>query len=90
MPQHITAESNAVDYLGLFLDNDFWELLCSQTSLRPEQEREDKPTSYYAKSFKPVAIRDEMKAFVALRLQMENSVVNRAGQEYFVLKYICT
>ena len=41
MLQHITAECNAVDYLDLFLDNDFWELLCSQTSLRAEQERED-------------------------------------------------
>ena len=82
MPQHITAESNAVDYLDLFLDNDFWELLCSQTSLRAEQEREDKLTSYYAKSFKPVA-KDEMKAFVALRLQMENSVVKPRYENYW-------
>ena len=82
MPQHITAESNAVDYLDLFLDNDFWELLCSQTSLRAEQEREDKPTSCYATSFKPVA-KDEMKAFVALRLQMENSVVKPRYENYW-------
>ena len=48
MPQHITAESNTVDYLDLFLDNNFVELLSSQASLRAEQEREDKPTLYYA------------------------------------------
>ena len=37
MPQHITAESNAIDYLDLFLDNDFWELLSLQTTLRAGQ-----------------------------------------------------
>ena len=82
MPQHINADSKAIDFLDLFLGYDSWELLCSQTSLQATQEKEDKPTSYYAKPFKPVD-QDEMKAFVALRLQMENSVVKQRYEHYW-------
>ena len=82
MPQHITAQSKAEDYLALFLDNDFWELLCMQKNLRARQDKEAKPTAYYAKSFKAIE-QHEMKAFVALRLQMENSVIKPRYEDYW-------
>ena len=70
IPDYINHESTTLSFLELFLDADFWGLLCLQTNLRAEQVKQSKPTSYYAKNFKPVAV-NELKAFLGLRLQMK-------------------
>ena len=74
IPDHINHESTALSFLELFLDGDFWGLLCRQTNLRAEQVKQSKPASYYAKNFKPVAV-PELKAFLGFRLQMEKCVI---------------
>ena len=74
IPDHINHESTALSFLELFLDADFWGLLCRQTNLRAEQVKQSKPALYYAKNFKPVVV-PELKAFLGLRLQMEKCVI---------------
>ena len=71
IPDHINHESTALSFLELFLDADFWGLLCRQTNLRAEQVKQSKPASYYAKNFRPVAV-PELKAFLGLGLQMRH------------------
>ena len=82
IPDHINHESTALSFLELFLDADFWGLLCRQTNLRAEQVKESKPASYYAKNFKPVAV-PELKAFLGLRLQMEKCVIKPRYESYW-------
>ena len=82
IPDHINHESTALSFLELFLDADFWGLLCRQTNLRAEQVKESKPASYYAKNFKPVAV-PELKAFLGLRLQMEKCVIKPQYESYW-------
>ena len=82
IPDHINHESTALSFLELFLDADFWGLLCRQTNLRAEQVKESKPASYYAKHFKPVAV-PELKAFLGLRLQMEKCVIKPRYESYW-------
>ena len=43
IPDHINHESTALSFLELFLDADFWGLLCRQTNLRAEQVKHPKP-----------------------------------------------
>ena len=81
IPDHINHESTALSFLELFLDADFWGLLCHQTNLRAEQVKHSKLASYYAKNFKPVAI-PELKAFLGLRLQMEKCVIKPRYESY--------
>ena len=82
IPDHINHESTALSFLELFLDADFWGLLCRQTNLRAEQVKQSKPASYYAKNFKPVAV-PELKAFLGLRLQMEKCVIKPRYESYW-------
>ena len=82
IPDHINHESTALSFLELFLDADFWGLLCRQTNLRAEQVKESKPASYYAKNFKPVAV-PELKAFLGLRLQMEKCLIKPRYESYW-------
>ena len=82
IPDHINHESTALSFLELFLDADFWGLLCRQTNLRDEQVKQSKPASYYAKNFRPVAV-PELKAFLGLRLQMEKCVIKPRYESYW-------
>ena len=82
IPDHINHESTALSFLELFLDTDFWGLLCRQTNLRAEQVKQSKPASYYTKNFKPVAV-PELKAFLGLRLQMEKCVIKPRYESYW-------
>ena len=82
IPDHINPESTALSFLELFLDANFWGLLCLQTNLRAEQVKESKPALYYAKNFKPVAVA-ELKAFLGLRLQMEKCVIKPRYESYW-------
>ena len=81
IPHHINHESTALSFLELFLDADFWGLLCRQTNVRAEQVKHPKPTSYYPKKFKPVAV-PVLKAFLGLRLQMEKCVIKPRYESY--------
>ena len=82
IPDHINHKSTALSFLELFLDADFWGLLCRQTNLRAGQVKQSKPASYYAKNFKPVAV-PELKAFLGLRLQMEKCEINPRYESYW-------
>jgi len=82
IPDHINDESTALSFVELFLDSDFWKLLCQQTNLRAEQVKESNPASYYAKNFKPVGV-SELKAFLGLRLQMEKCVIKPRYESYW-------
>ena len=82
IPDHINHESTALSFLELFLDADFWGLLCHQTNLRAKQVKQSKPASYYAKNFKLVAV-PELKAFLRLRLQMEKCVIKPRYESYW-------
>ena len=82
IPDYINHESTALSFLELFLDADFWGLLCCQTNLPAEQVKQSKPASYYAKNFKPVAV-PELKAFLGLRLQMEKCVIKPHYESYW-------
>ena len=82
IPDHNNHESTALSFLELFLDADFWGLLCHQTNLRAEQVKQSKPASYYAKNFKPIAV-PELKAFLGLRLQMEKCVIKPRYESYW-------
>ena len=77
-----TSTMRAPHFLELFLDADFWGLLCHQTNLRAEQVKQFKPASYYAKNFKPVTVH-ELKAFLGLRLQMEKCVIKPRYETYW-------
>ena len=79
---YINHESTALSFLELFLDADFWGLLCCQTNLRAEQVKQSKPASYYAKNFKPVAV-PELKEFLGLRFQMEKCVIKHRYESYW-------
>ena len=82
IPDHINHESTALSFLELFLDADFWGLLCRQTNLRAEQVKQSKPASYYARNFRPIAV-PELKAFLGLRLQMEKCVIKPRYESYW-------
>ena len=82
MPPFITGDSPPLDFLSLFMDDVFWDNLVTQTNRRAAQVKEAKPNGYYAKSFKPVTV-EEMKAFIALRLQMEITVIKPRYADYW-------
>ena len=82
IPDHINSQSSSLSFLDLYLNADFWRPLCHQTNLQAEQVKQSKPTSYYAKNFKPVAV-PEMKSILGLRLQMENCVIKPRHVSYW-------
>ena len=82
IPDHINHESTTLSFLELFLDADFWGLLCHQTNLRAKQVKQSKPASYFTKNFKPIAVPD-LKAFLGLRLQMEKCVIKPQYESYW-------
>jgi hypothetical protein len=79
---HLSADSTTLELVEIFLTDFFWEELCNQTNRRAQQVKEAKPNSYYARNFKEVSI-PEMKAFIALRLLMENSTVKPRFEDYW-------
>ena len=82
IPDPINHESTALSFLELFLNEDFWGLLCRQTNLGAEQVKQSKHASYYAKNFKPVPV-PELKAFLGLRLQMKKCVIKPRYESYW-------
>lgn len=76
MPDRITNDSTALDFLSLFLDDEFWANMCGQTNRRARQLKEAKPDFYYTKNFREVDVQ-EMKAFIGLRLTMESTIKPR-------------
>ncbi|KAK6177155.1 hypothetical protein SNE40_015314 [Patella caerulea] len=82
IPDNINNNSTPIDYLNIFLNEDFWHMLCQQTNLRAQQTKLNKPNAYYAKSYKAVDTK-EMKAFLGLRLQMETSVIKPRYEHYW-------
>ena len=80
MPECFDASTRELDYLNLFLDGEFWELLC--TNLYAAQVKALHPNRYYAKSYKSASV-PEMKAFVGLRLMMEKTVVKPWYENYW-------
>ena len=43
MPECFDASTRELDYLNLFLDGEFWELLCTNTNLYAAQVKASKP-----------------------------------------------
>ena len=74
MPECFDANTRELDYLNLFLNDEFLELLCTNTNLYSVQVKALHPNRYYAKSYKSASM-PEMKAFVPLRLRMEKTVI---------------
>ena len=50
MPECFDASTRELDYLNLFLDGEFWDLLCTNTNLYAAQVKALHPNRYYAKS----------------------------------------
>uniref|UniRef100_A0A2C9K8Q1 PiggyBac transposable element-derived protein domain-containing protein n=1 Tax=Biomphalaria glabrata TaxID=6526 RepID=A0A2C9K8Q1_BIOGL len=75
MPRHISAQSTAIDFLDLFLDDNFWKTFCEETNRRASQVKQQKPNSYYAKDFIPLS--QSSRLFFGLRLQMEQCIKPR-------------
>ena len=82
MPECFDASTRELDYLNLFLDGEFWDLLCTNTNLYAAQVKALHPNRYYAKSYKSASV-PEMKAFVGLRLMMEKTVVKPRYENYW-------
>ena len=74
MPECFDANTRELDYLNLFLDNEFWDLLCTNTNLYVAQVKALHLNHYYTNSYKSASVL-EMKAFLVLRLMMEKIVV---------------
>ena len=82
MPECFDASTRELDYLNLFLNGEFWDLLCTNTNLYAAQVKALPPNRYYAKSYKSASV-PEMKAFVGLRLVMEKTVVKPRYENYW-------
>ena len=81
-PPNITEMSSPLEFLSLFLDDDFWETLVTETNRRAAQVKEEKENSYYAKKFQPTTI-EELEAFVGLRIFMEYSLIKPTYASYW-------
>ena len=79
---NINEESTPKDFIGLFLDTEFWENLTAMTNLCAKQAKEETPNKYYCKTFQEVTV-EEMMAFIGLRLEMEHSVIKPQYCEYW-------
>ena len=64
-------------------DNQFWEDLVDMTKLRAAQVAEEKPGSYYIKYMRNILTTHEMRAFIGVRLLMENAIIKRRYTEYW-------
>lgn len=82
LPDHITPDSTPLEFFSLFIGEDMWMLLCDETNRRAAQDKEIRPNGYYAKNFSQLSVR-ELKAFFALRLHMEQSVVKPRYVDYW-------
>jgi len=82
LPDTLTVDSDAVDFLELFLDNDLVQLMVDGTNKRACQTKASKPCDYYAKSWIDVTV-PEMRAFIGIRLSMEHIVVKPRYADYF-------
>ena len=66
----------------MFLDDDFWKTLVTETNRCAAQVKEEKENSYYAKKFQPTTI-EELKAFVGLRIFMKYSLIKPTYASYW-------
>ena len=82
IPSHINEESTSIDFLSLFIADDFWQNLTEKTNLRAHQVRAEKPNCYYSKNFKDASV-EEMKAFVGLRIYMEYLCIKPSYRDYW-------
>ena len=82
IPDHISAESLPIDFLSLFLKDDFWQNLTAMTNLRARQMKVERPTYYYCRNYKDASV-EEMKAFFGLRLYMEYICVKPSYKDYW-------
>ncbi|KAK3775329.1 hypothetical protein RRG08_030997 [Elysia crispata] len=62
---NINEESIPKDFIGLFLDTEFWDNLTAMTNLRATLAKEEMPNKYYCKNVQEVTV-EEMKAFIGL------------------------
>ena len=82
MPECFDGNTRKLDYLNLFLDDGFWDVLCTNTNLYAAQVKALHPNRYYAKSYKSARM-PEMKSYVGLRLMMEKMVVKLRYENYW-------
>ena len=76
MSAAITNDRGPLDFLSLFIDDNFWKNLTDMTNLRATQVKRDKPNYYLFKSFQDVTVK-EMKGFVGMRLYMEYTCIKK-------------
>lgn len=85
VPANFGADTDALDFMSLFLTQDVWNQLVEMTNLRAAQVKRSKPNDYYATKWDDVTV-EEMKAFVGVRISMEYSVIKRRLEFYFSRK----
>lgn len=51
IPANVTAESHPLDYFSLFMQDDIWDLLCTQTNRRASQDKEIHPMAIIVRIF---------------------------------------
>lgn len=83
LPTEFDENSNASDYISLFLDDEFWDNFVDKTNLRATQIKEAKPNYYFGRVYKEPLTVEEAKAFLGLRLQMEGTVIKPQYREYW-------
>ena len=71
LPDTLTADSDPVKFLELFLDNSILSLMVDCTNKRAAQTKKNKPNDYYANLWVDVT-EPEMRAFLGVRLSMEH------------------
>ncbi|GFS00009.1 PiggyBac transposable element-derived protein 4 [Elysia marginata] len=82
IPGAINDESACLDFLSLFMEDDFWQNLTAMTNLRAQKVREAKPNSYHAKNYKDASV-EEMKAFIGLWIYMEYICIKPSYRDYW-------
>ncbi|GFS04879.1 PiggyBac transposable element-derived protein 4-like [Elysia marginata] len=82
IPGAINDESAWLDFLSLFMEDNFWQNLTAMTNLRAQTVREAKPNSYHAKNYKDASV-EEMKAFIGLRIYMEYICIKPSYRDYW-------
>ena len=70
----VDNESDVLEIFQLFWTDATWQKFTDMTNLRAEQTLEENANDYYAKLWSPLTV-DEMKAFFAVRLSMEYTVI---------------
>jgi len=78
----IDDKTSAVDIFSLFADDSLLQILVDMTNLRAAQVKVQKPKDYCARQWTDLSLA-ELKAFLGVRLAMEQAVIKRRYEYYF-------